>query len=72
MMLYARLLAQEIDLAFLLGPVTAPTVRNRVLCDYLNAFVASPALELSDKVLTVYDLARFPIITFPRKTQPMN
>jgi DNA-binding transcriptional LysR family regulator len=68
--LRARLLAQEIDLALLLGPLTAPTVRNRVLCDYPNAFVASPALQLGSKTLTAHDLARFPIITFPRKTQP--
>src|SRR6201990_2422220 len=32
--LRTRLLAQEIELAFLLGPLTAPTISNRVLCDY--------------------------------------
>src|SRR4051794_7083613 len=68
--LRARLLAQEIDLAFLLGPLTAPTVCNRVLCDYPNGFLASPALKLGHKTLTAHDLAQFPIITFPRKTQP--
>lgn len=68
--LRARLLAQEIDLAFLLGPITAPTVRNRVLCEYPNAFVASLALSLGGKVMTAHDLAQYPIITFPRKTQP--
>ena len=68
--LRARLLAQEIDLAFLLGPLTAPTVRNRVLCEYPNGFLASPALRLGDKTMTAHDLAQFPIITFPRKTQP--
>ncbi|WP_315837208.1 LysR family transcriptional regulator [Bradyrhizobium prioriisuperbiae] len=68
--LRARLLAQEIDLAFLLGPLTAPTVRNRVLCAYPNGFLASPALKLGDKTMTAHDLAQFPMITFPRKTQP--
>jgi DNA-binding transcriptional LysR family regulator len=68
--LRARLLAHEIDLAFLLGPLTAPSVRNRVLCDYPNAFVASPALNLGGRRLSAHDLARFAIITFPRKTQP--
>jgi DNA-binding transcriptional LysR family regulator len=68
--LRARLLAQEIDLAFLLGPLTAPPVRNRVLCDYPIAFVASPALQLGHRILTAHELARFAIITFPRKTQP--
>ena len=65
-----RLLAQEIELAFLLGPLTAPTVSNRVLCDYPVGFLASPSLGLGKRNLTVHDLAKFPIITFPRKTQP--
>lgn len=68
--LRTRLLAQEIDLAFCLGPWSASNVRNRVLCDYPNSFVASPSLGLGSGLLTVHDLARFAIITFPRKTQP--
>ncbi len=68
--LSARLLAQEIELAFMLGPLSASSVRNRVLCDYPVGFLASPALGLGTGPLRVHDLAKFPIITFPRKTQP--
>ncbi|MGJ4943817.1 LysR family transcriptional regulator [Bradyrhizobium sp. HKCCYLS1011] len=68
--LHARLLAQEIELAFALGPPSAPGIRNRVLCDYPVSFLASPTLGLGDAPLTVEQIARFPIITFPRKTQP--
>jgi DNA-binding transcriptional LysR family regulator len=68
--LSARLLAQEIELAFVLGPLSASSVRNRALCDYPIGFLASPALGLGNGPLTVRDLAKFPIITFPRKTQP--
>jgi len=68
--LSARLLAQEIELAFLVGPLSVSSVRNRVLCDYPVGFLASPALGLGHGPLTVHDLAKFPIITFPRKTQP--
>ena len=68
--LRARLLAQEIELAFLIGPLAASTVRNRTLCDYPIGFLASPSLGLGKETLSVHDLARFPIITFPRKTQP--
>jgi DNA-binding transcriptional LysR family regulator len=68
--LSARLLAQEIELAFVVGPLSAAGMRNRVLCDYPIGFLASPALGLGDAPLTVHDLAKFPIITFPRKTQP--
>src|SRR6266849_6227631 len=68
--LSARLLAQEIELAFVVGPLSASGVRNRVLCDYPVGFLASPALGLGKGPLTLQDLAKFPIITFPRKTQP--
>jgi DNA-binding transcriptional LysR family regulator len=68
--LSARLLAQEIELAFMLGPLSGSNVHNRELCDYPIGFLASPSLGLGDGPLTVRDLATFPIITFPRKTQP--
>jgi DNA-binding transcriptional LysR family regulator len=68
--LSARLLAQEIELAFVVGPLSASSVRNRALCDYPIGFLASPALGLGGGTLTVHDLAKSPIITFPRKTQP--
>jgi DNA-binding transcriptional LysR family regulator len=63
--LSARLLAQEIELAFVLGPLSTSGVRNRALCDYPVGFLASPALGLGKGPLTVHDLAKFPIITFP-------
>ncbi len=66
----ARLLAQEIELAFALGPPSAPGIRNRVLCDYPISFLASPTLGLGGALLTIAEIAKFPIITFPRKTQP--
>jgi DNA-binding transcriptional LysR family regulator len=65
-----RLLAQEIELAFVLGPLTAPMVNNRTLCDYSVGFLASPSLGLGKQALTLHDLAKFPIITFSRRTQP--
>jgi len=68
--LTSRLLAQEIELAFVLGPTPASSVRNTHLCDYAIGLVASPALGLSDGPVARNDLAKFPIITFPRKTQP--
>jgi DNA-binding transcriptional LysR family regulator len=68
--LSARLLAQEIELAFVVGPLSAPDVQNRVLCDYAIGFLASPALGLRNGRVTREDLAKVPIITFPRKTQP--
>lgn len=68
--LSARLMAQEIELAFMLGPLSASAMRSRVLCDYPVGFLASPLLGLGTEQLTIHALAKFPIITFPRKTQP--
>jgi DNA-binding transcriptional LysR family regulator len=68
--LTARLLEQEIELAFLVGPLSASGVRNRVLCDYPVGVLASPSLGLGNGSLKIQDLAKFPIITFPRKSQP--
>jgi DNA-binding transcriptional LysR family regulator len=68
--LSGRLLAQEIELAFVLGPLSGSGVQNRALCDYKIGFLASPALGLGNGPVARQDLARFPIITFPRKTQP--
>jgi DNA-binding transcriptional LysR family regulator len=69
--LTARLMGQEIELALALGPIPTSGVRNRVLCDYPIGFLASPSLcGLPPGPLKAKDLAKFPIITFPRKTQP--
>jgi DNA-binding transcriptional LysR family regulator len=68
--LSARLMGQEIELALALGPIPTSGVRNRVLCDYPIGFLASPSLGLPPGPLKAKDLAKFPIITFPRKTQP--
>jgi DNA-binding transcriptional LysR family regulator len=65
-----RLLAQEIDLAFLLGPPSAPSVRSRALCSYPVAFIASLRIEWTRTPVPIGDLARHPIITFSRNTQP--
>jgi DNA-binding transcriptional LysR family regulator len=65
-----QLLAQEIELAFVLGPLAGPGVRNRVLCDYPIGFLASPSLGLGRAPLSLSELAKFPIITFPRRSRP--
>ncbi len=68
--LNARLLAQEVELAFVLGPPSDAGVRSRVLCDYPVGFFASPALGFGNGPHALHELAKFPIITFPSKTRP--
>jgi DNA-binding transcriptional LysR family regulator len=67
--LRSRLLAQEIDLALLLGPLEEPGLENLMVCEYPNGFVASPALNVG-KAPSLHDLARHSMITFGRGTQP--
>jgi DNA-binding transcriptional LysR family regulator len=68
--LNARLLAQEVELAFVLGPPSDAGVRSRVLCDYPVGFFASPSLGFGSGPHALAELAKFPIITFPSKTRP--
>lgn len=65
-----RLVAQEIDLAFLLGPLSNPNIQNRPLCRFPIVFLASPKLGLPAGPLTIETLAQHPILTFARGTQP--
>ena len=68
--LRANLLAREIDLAFLLGPVEAPQAQNLPLSRYPLAWVASPKLSLGPEPLAVATVAAWPIITYPSSTKP--
>ena len=65
-----RLVAQEIDLAFLLGPLSNPTINNKPLCRFPIVFLASPKLEFPAGAISIAELARHPILTFARGTQP--
>ncbi|MFM7345572.1 MAG: LysR family transcriptional regulator [Tagaea sp.] len=64
-----RLLAHQIDLAFLLGPLSAPELRNLPLGKFELAFLASPKMGLPRKAPLVR-LAEHPIVTFARGTKP--
>jgi DNA-binding transcriptional LysR family regulator len=65
-----RLLAKDLNLALLLGPISDPDMHSQPLCSYPLAFVACDAIKFSRKVVPLSDIARWPIITFSRHTQP--
>ncbi|APX94231.1 LysR family transcriptional regulator [Franzmannia qiaohouensis] len=60
----------DIDIAFLMGKVNQPGMINRRLCRYSLVWVASPRLAIPDTPLSPADLAKWPIITYPRKSEP--
>ncbi|MBI1209193.1 MAG: LysR family transcriptional regulator [Azospirillum sp.] len=66
-----RLIAHELEIAFLMGPVTAPYVKNQPLCSYPLEWVASPRLPLDwETPASLAALAHWPIITYARITKP--
>ena len=65
-----RLVAKDLNLAFLLGPISNPNVHSRPLCSFPVAFVASEKLRLPRKAVALETIAQWPIITFSRNTQP--
>lgn len=65
-----RLLAHQIDLAFLMGPLPEAEVKNLDLCRYPLAWVASPRLDLGSGPLTLERVAQWPIITYPASSRP--
>ncbi len=68
--LRAGLLDRSLDLAFLMGPISAPTIANQDLCQFPLVWVASPALKLPDRILSLEELAHWPVITYARTTKP--
>ena len=65
-----RLVSKDLDLAFLLAPTENPAVRNRPLCSFPLAFVAAAKMKLPQRAIGLKDIARLPIVTFSRNTQP--
>ena len=65
-----RLVARDLDLALLLGPIGDPNIMSRTLCSFPLAFVAGQKLKLPGKPLGLAEIAKFPIVTFSRNTQP--
>jgi DNA-binding transcriptional LysR family regulator len=65
-----RLVAKDLNLAFLLGPISNPNVSSRPLCAFPLAFVASDKIKLPKRVIALDEIAKWPLVTFSRNTQP--
>jgi DNA-binding transcriptional LysR family regulator len=64
------LLRRDLDLAFLVGPVTTPQLVNVPLGRFSTAWIASPNLPIASGPVELAELTRHPIITFPHNTTP--
>lgn len=65
-----RLLSQDIDLAFMLGPVVNPYLNTCALNRYPLAFIAARTLALSDRMVDLPEIVRHPILTYARNSTP--
>ncbi|WP_459614181.1 LysR family transcriptional regulator [Bordetella sp. 2513F-2] len=65
-----QLLARQIDLAFLMGPMEEARIANLPLCSYPLAWVASPRLDLGPEPLTLERIGAWPVITYPSSSSP--
>jgi DNA-binding transcriptional LysR family regulator len=68
-----RLVAGKLNLAFMLGPVDAPELRSRLLCELPVGFIASKKMKLPQST-TLKDIVerKHRLITFARNTKPLT
>lgn len=65
-----KLIAREVDIAFLMGPINQPDFINHPLSNYHLVWVANPRIELPEEPVPLASLAKWPIITYPRHSKP--
>lgn len=65
-----RLVAKDLDLAFLLGPVGHPNLHSLPLCSFPVGFVAGDKIRFPRQSIALEQIVKWPIITFSRNTQP--
>lgn len=65
-----ELLARQLDVAFLVGPLADADIANQPLCACPMVLAAAPALGLHERPLSRDDIAKLNIFTFERQTRP--
>ncbi len=60
----------QLDLGFLLGPMTDPHVHSLDLCAFPLRWLASPRLGLGGGPVSLRRIAEWPVITYPASTDP--
>ena len=64
------LVAREIDLAFLMGPVAEVSITNHEVCAYDMVFAAQPNLANKHKRWSIDDISDESVLTFATNTKP--
>ncbi len=64
------LLRRDLDVGFMVGPVSDPHIVNHVLCDCPIVMAAPPSMGLGGKRISREALQQLDLVTFERVTQP--
>lgn len=64
------LIAREIDIAFLMGPIAEVSVTNREVCEFEMVFAASPDITALHAVWDINHIASQKVLTFAQNTRP--
>ena len=64
------LISHELDVGFIVAPITAPELVSLPLCECPMVMTASPNLDLHGQKLALDELEKRNILTFERNTQP--
>lgn len=59
-----------LDIAFLLGPISENSIHSKPICNYQFAWVANKKFKLSGGYIELKEVAKTPVITYPRGSQP--
>ena len=65
-----KLLDNQIEMGFLMGPVLGCGIVNKELINLASVWVASPDFELPEGQIDVAALTKFPILSFPSDSKP--
>ena len=66
-----ELVARNLDLAFLMGPISEYRIENRDLASFPLVWAAAPNLGLDTSTpMSMDEMAQFPILTYARSTRP--
>jgi len=68
--LHERLVSRDLHAALLLAPANNPNVHSRPLCRFAVDFVAGTKIKLPNRRIELEEIAKWPIVTFSRNTQP--
>lgn len=65
-----ELIAHQLDVGFIVGPVTSPELISQPICQCPMVLTAAPSLGLHGRRVHVHELEEVNILTFERMTQP--